>query len=74
MPVFSERAIQLIADAKINEAIRQGEFENLPGMGKPFEFDEMGYDPNWWIRRKIELENLQKLAKEKRMACTKTNC
>ena len=57
---FSDRAIQLIADAKIEEAMKAGEFDNLPGMGKPLALDEEPYDPYWWIRRKLKREELLK--------------
>ena len=33
-------AFQLIAEKRIQEAIRQGQFENLPGKGKPLEFED----------------------------------
>jgi len=59
--LFSQRAIQLIAEAKIEAAIEAGEFDNLPGFGKPFEFDDTRYDPHWWIRRKVERENMKNL-------------
>ena len=47
---FVETAIQL--------AIRRGEFDDLPGAGKPIEGLGTHHDPDWWIRRKIEMENL----------------
>ncbi|HWK76914.1 DUF1992 domain-containing protein [Microbacterium sp.] len=47
---FVETAIQL--------AIRRGEFDDLPGAGKPLENLGSHHDPDWWIRRKIETENL----------------
>lgn len=47
---FVETAIQL--------AIRRGEFDDLPGAGKPLEGLGTHHDPDWWIRRKIERENL----------------
>ena len=47
---FIETAIQL--------AIRRGEFDDLPGAGKPLEGLGAHHDPDWWIRRKIERENL----------------
>ena len=50
---FVETAIQL--------AIRRGEFDNLPGAGKPLEGLGTHHDPDWWIRRKIETENLSGL-------------
>lgn len=50
---FIETAIQI--------AIRQGQFDNLPGEGKPLEGLGTHHDPDWWIRRKIETENLSGL-------------
>ncbi|MEJ1087950.1 DUF1992 domain-containing protein [Microbacterium sp. Mu-80] len=47
---FVETAIQI--------AIRQGAFDDLPGAGKPIEGLGTHHDPDWWIRRKIETENL----------------
>jgi hypothetical protein len=47
---FVETAIEL--------AIRRGEFDDLPGAGKPLEGLGTPHDPDWWIRRKIERENL----------------
>lgn len=47
---FIETAIQV--------AIRRGEFDDLPGAGKPLEGLGTHHDPDWWIRRKIERENL----------------
>lgn len=47
---FIETAIQV--------AIRRGEFDDLPGAGKPLEGLGAHHDPDWWIRRKIEKENL----------------
>ncbi|WP_337001517.1 MULTISPECIES: J-domain-containing protein [unclassified Microbacterium] len=47
---FIESAIQV--------AIRRGEFDDLPGAGKPLEGLGTHHDPDWWIRRKIETENL----------------
>jgi len=47
---FIETAIQV--------AIRRGDFDDLPGAGKPLEGLGTNHDPDWWIRRKIEQENL----------------
>ncbi|UPL10240.1 DUF1992 domain-containing protein [Microbacterium sufflavum] len=47
---FIESAIQV--------AIRRGDFDDLPGAGKPIEGLGTHHDPDWWIRRKIETENL----------------
>lgn len=42
----------------IQQAIRRGEFDNLPGAGKPLTHLTGTHDPDWWIRRKIERERL----------------
>jgi hypothetical protein len=45
-------------DRQIREAQERGEFDNLPGAGKPL--GDLG-DPNdseWWVRRYIEREKL----------------
>ena len=45
----------------IQQAIRRGEIDNLPGAGKPLEGLTGRHDPDWWIRRKIEREQLSGL-------------
>jgi Domain of unknown function (DUF1992) len=45
----------------IQQAIRRGEFDNLPGAGRPLEGLTGQHDPDWWIRRKIEREQLSGL-------------
>src|ERR1700710_1010545 len=42
----------------IQQAIRRGDFDNLPGAGKPLTNLHQTYDPDWWIRQKIERENI----------------
>ncbi|WP_108250760.1 DUF1992 domain-containing protein [Planctomonas deserti] len=42
----------------IQQAQRRGDFDDLPGAGKPLASLRQPYDPNWWIRQKIERENL----------------
>lgn len=56
---FTDRAIRIISEGKIQAAIRAGEFDNLPGFGKPSPLCDEPYDPNWWIRRKLQHEGLQ---------------
>ncbi|MGT2426498.1 DnaJ family domain-containing protein [Amnibacterium kyonggiense] len=51
-----ERAMAV--EVAIQQAMRAGAFENLPGAGKPLAGLDGVRDPNWWIRRKIERENL----------------
>jgi hypothetical protein len=45
-------------EIQIQQAIRRGDFDNLPGAGKPIEDLGTTYDPDWWIRKKIERENI----------------
>jgi len=48
-------AMRRIADKRIEEAIAQGKFDNLPGKGKELILDEMPADENarmaWWCLR-----------------------
>ncbi|MVA75397.1 DUF1992 domain-containing protein [Auraticoccus sp. F435] len=44
-------------DRQIREATERGEFDGLPGAGKPIEGLDRGGD-DWWIRRKLEKEDL----------------
>lgn len=58
MPLGSERAMQVVAENRLLAAIEAGEFDNLPGFGKPSPLIDEPYDPFWWIRRKLRQENL----------------
>ncbi|MCS0499979.1 DnaJ family domain-containing protein [Protaetiibacter mangrovi] len=53
----------LAAEIAVQQAMRRGDFENLPGAGKPLPGigDGRPHDPDWWIRRKIEREQLRGL-------------
>jgi hypothetical protein len=61
-PFVSDRAIQIVAENKIRAAIEAGEFDNLPSFGKPPALIDEPYDPYWWLRRKLEREELRQLA------------
>lgn len=52
----SERAA--VVEVAIDQAIRRGEFDGLPGAGKPIPGLGASHDPDWWIRRKIQQERL----------------
>lgn len=47
-----------VVETAIQQAIRRGEFDDLPGAGKPIPGLGETHDPDWWIRRKIESEQL----------------
>ncbi|WP_194420770.1 DUF1992 domain-containing protein [Microbacterium abyssi] len=57
MQLTAENKHQFVESA-IQVAMRRGEFDDLPGAGKPLEGLGTHHDPDWWIRRKIETENL----------------
>ena len=43
-------------DLQIERAMARGEFDNLPGAGKPL--PPLDPDPNWWLKKLIERENI----------------
>ncbi|MFS0735130.1 DUF1992 domain-containing protein [Microbacterium sp. 1P10UB] len=45
-------------ETAIQQAVRRGEFDNLPGAGKPLAGLGGSHDPDWWLKRKIEAEGL----------------
>jgi DnaJ homologue, subfamily C, member 28, conserved domain len=45
-------------DRQIREAIERGEFDNLPGQGKPIKGLNGRDDENWWIKAYLEREQL----------------
>jgi Domain of unknown function (DUF1992) len=47
-----------IVETAIQQAMRRGDFDDLPGAGKPLTGLTDRHDPDWWIRQKIERENL----------------
>jgi hypothetical protein len=50
-----------VIETAIQQAMRRGEFDDLPGAGKPIPGLGANHDPDWWIRRKIESEQLSGL-------------
>ena len=44
-------------DRVVREAIERGEFDDLPGKGKPLQLKRVG-DPDWWVKEKLEREQL----------------
>ena len=45
-------------DLQIQEAMRRGEFDDLPGAGKPIKNLGTQHDPDWWIKQLIERERI----------------
>lgn len=48
-------------DRQIREAQERGEFDRLPGRGRPLPVGERHRDELWWVRRKLKEENLSYL-------------
>ena len=49
------------AERRIRAAQSAGEFDHLPGFGRPIADIDEPLDENWWLRRKLRNENLQAL-------------
>jgi hypothetical protein len=48
-------------DLQIQEAMKRGEFDNLPGAGKPIEGLGGAHDPDWWLKKLVEREKISVL-------------
>ncbi|MBH5335820.1 DUF1992 domain-containing protein [Streptomyces pactum] len=49
------------ADRQIREAEERGEFNELPGFGKPLPGLDRPYDDEWWVKEKMRREQLSYL-------------
>jgi hypothetical protein len=47
----------LWVDQQIRRAMERGEFDNLPGAGKPLRLPDR-HDPDWWVKSLIEREQI----------------
>lgn len=45
-------------DLQIRQAVERGEFDDLPGAGKPIEGLGAEHDPDWWVKKLVEREQL----------------
>ncbi len=45
-------------DLQIKQAMERGDFDNLPGAGKPIRNLGTQHDPNWWVKQLIEREKI----------------
>ncbi|HEX4471216.1 MAG TPA: DUF1992 domain-containing protein [Nocardioides sp.] len=48
-------------DLQIQEAMKRGDFDNLPGAGKPIKGLGGTHDPDWWLKRLVEREKISVL-------------
>jgi hypothetical protein len=47
-----------VVDRQIREAQERGEFDNLPGAGKPLPHLDEEYDENWWLKEFVRREKI----------------
>jgi hypothetical protein len=45
-------------DLQVRQAMERGEFDDLPGQGKPIEDLGVEHDPDWWVKKLVERENI----------------
>ncbi|WP_243839037.1 DUF1992 domain-containing protein [Aeromicrobium yanjiei] len=48
-------------EVQVQQAMRDGEFDNLPGAGKPIPGIDRPHDPDWWLKRLVEREKISVL-------------
>jgi len=48
-------------ERQIREGIDRGEFDNLPGAGKPLEGLDGPHDEEWWVKQKLRREQVSGL-------------
>ena len=45
-------------DLQVRQAMDRGDFDNLPGAGKPIEGLGAQHDPDWWLKKLVERERI----------------
>ncbi len=48
-------------DQLIKRAQEEGDFDNLPGAGKPLPDLEEVYDPSWWVKKLVRRQRISML-------------
>ncbi|MGY5764240.1 DnaJ family domain-containing protein [Brachybacterium sp. DNPG3] len=46
-------------DTEIEQAIARGDFDDLPGAGKPLRLPDT-HDPDWWIRQRLDEDDVDR--------------
>ena len=49
---------QTWVDLQVRQAMERGDFDDLPGAGKPIKDLGEHHDPDWWIKKLVERENV----------------
>ncbi|HSM02576.1 MAG TPA: DUF1992 domain-containing protein [Acidimicrobiia bacterium] len=55
-----------LVERQIRDAMERGEFDHLPGAGKPLPDVDRQYDPAWWAKRWLESARREDVAHELR--------
>lgn len=45
-------------DLQVQQSIQRGEFDDLPGAGKPIKNLDRDHDPDWWVKQLVEREQI----------------
>lgn len=57
----SESHWESAVEKQIREGMARGDFDNLPGQGKPLPGLDGGRDDDWWIKQKLKQERVSYL-------------
>ncbi|MDX6372668.1 MAG: hypothetical protein QOD98_1656 [Nocardioidaceae bacterium] len=49
---------QTWVDLQVRQAMERGDFDDLPGAGKPIADLGDHHDPNWWLKKLVEREHI----------------
>ena len=49
---------ELWVDLQVRRAVDRGDFDELPGLGKPIEGLTSEHDPDWWLKNLVEREQI----------------
>lgn len=56
MSAYALAMYESFVDRRIREAMERGEFDDLPGAGKPIPGAGRPHEPNWWIKSLLDRE------------------
>ena len=51
-----------VVESALDRAIKRGDFDDLPGLGKPLTGLHGSSDPDWWIKHKLDDEGISGVA------------
>ncbi|WP_210604943.1 DUF1992 domain-containing protein [Brevibacterium oceani] len=51
-----------VVESALDKAIKRGDFDDLPGLGKPLTGLHGSSDPDWWIKQKMDNEGINGVA------------